>query len=164
MSERRDRVIGIVHSHRHAGRLIVEDFSAFDFAALVGEHELQFAWPIDDKILGLVLVAVRMTTDHNRIGPARHQTRNVRAENWLAKNGATEDVTDGAVRRQPHLLQLELLDALLIGRDRGALDADIVLQNGVCTIDGHLIVGGVAMRQTEIVILAIDLQVTNSEV
>jgi hypothetical protein len=44
----------------------------------------------------------------------------------LAEDDAAEDVADRAVGRLPHLLEAELLDARLVGRDGGALDADAV--------------------------------------
>lgn len=39
------------------------------------------------------------------------------------------------VGRLPHLLELELLDTGLIGGDGGALDADLVLLDGLGSID-----------------------------
>lgn len=39
---------------------------------------------------------------------------------------AVQDVPDGPVGAPPHLLQLELLDAALVGCDRCALDRHIV--------------------------------------
>jgi hypothetical protein len=42
------------------------------------------------------------------------------------------------VGRLPHLLELELLDALLIGGDGGALDADVALLDGLGGVNGDL--------------------------
>jgi hypothetical protein len=38
----------------------------------------------------------------------------------------------------PHLLELELLDALLVGGDGRALDADVALLDGLSSINGDL--------------------------
>ena len=54
------------------------------------------------------LVTKSMTTDDNGLGPARNETGNHLAEDGLAKHRAAKDVTDGAIRAQPHLLQIEL--------------------------------------------------------
>ncbi len=40
--------------------------------------------------------------------PARHKARNVVADDGFPEHCATEDVTDGAVGRLPHLLEVEL--------------------------------------------------------
>ena len=44
------------------------------------------------------------------------------------------------VRALPHLLQLELLHARLVRRDRRALDPHFVLQDCLGRVDGHLVV------------------------
>jgi hypothetical protein len=54
------------------------------------------------------------------IVPARHEPRHVLADNRLAEDHAAEDIADRAVGRLPHLLELELFDALLVGCDGGA--------------------------------------------
>src|SRR3546814_15602000 len=73
----------------------------------------------------------------------------------LAEDGAADDVADGAVRRAPHLLQAELLDAALVGGDGRALDADAVLLDGVGGVDGDLVVGLVALLDGEVVVLQV---------
>jgi hypothetical protein len=51
---------------------------------------------------------VGVTTDDDGLAPARDETGHVLADDGLAEDGAAQDVTDGAVGRLPHLLQLEL--------------------------------------------------------
>lgn len=48
-------------------------------------------------------------------------------------------------------------NSLFVGRDGGALDADIMLENGVCCIDRHLVVGGIAVWQSQVEVQAIQL-------
>ena len=76
----------------------------------------------------------------------RHNAKSrTRRELWpeffcsdLAEHSSVEDVTDGAVGRLPHLLEVELLDTLLIGGDGRALDGNVVLQGRLGGVDRHL--------------------------
>lgn len=47
----------------------------------------------------------------------------------------------------------------LIGRDGSALDANVVLLDGLGGVDGHLIVGLIAVRQAQVVVLDVDVQI-----
>lgn len=49
--------------------------------------------------------------------------------------------TYSSVWTPPHFLQFELLHALLVGGDGCALDTDVVLQDGIGSVDGNLVVG-----------------------
>ena len=68
-------------------------------------------------------------------------------------------VTDGTVWRKPHLLELELLDALLIGGDGRALDTNRVLLDGLGGIESDLVVGLVTVLKTEVVVLEVNVEV-----
>jgi hypothetical protein len=50
-------------------------------------------------------------------------------------------ISDGAIGRQPHLLELELFDSLLVGRNGRALDTDRVLLDCLGGIKRDLVVG-----------------------
>ncbi len=129
-------------------------------AAVLGrEGDGDGARAVDLEVGGAVLIAERVTADDDGLGPARHQTRYVRDDDGRAEDGAAEDVTDGAVGRPPHLLQTEFLDTRFVGGDGGALDADVVLLDGVRRVDRHLVVGGVAVFHAEVVVLEIHVQV-----
>ena len=128
-------------------------------AVVRGERHRERARPVDLEVGGAVLVAERVTADDDRLGPARHQPRHVADDDRLAEDDAAQDVADRAVGRQPHLLEAELLDPGLVGRDRRALDADAVLLDGVGGVDGHLVVGLVAMLDAEVVVLEVDVEV-----
>ncbi|MCY1300304.1 hypothetical protein D9M70_498650 [compost metagenome] len=154
-----DRIVEVVHAHGNAGRRRVEDV-VFDFLAVfTDELHRQLALARELEVGGAVLVAEGMTADDDRLGPARNQARNVLADDRLAEDDAAEDVADRAVRRLPHLLQLEFLDAGFIRRDRGALDADAVLLDRVGGIDRHLVFGRIAVFDAEVVIFQIDVEV-----
>ena len=115
------------------------------------------------EVGGLVLVAVGVTADDDRLRPARHEAGDVGDDDRLAEDDAAEDVADRAVRRSPHLLQPELLDARLVGRDRGALHADAVLLGGVGGVDRDLVVGGVAVLDAEVVVVELDVEVRQDQ-
>ena len=66
-----------------------------------------------------------MAANHNGLFPAWHEAWDVGHDNGLAKNGAVEEVANGAVGRAPHALQLELLHALRVRGDGRALDAHV---------------------------------------
>ena len=63
---------------------------------------------------------MRVAADNDGVRPAGYDARDRLAEDGLAEHGAAQDVTDGAVRREPHLLQLELCKQGERGEDDGA--------------------------------------------
>jgi hypothetical protein len=65
--------------------------------------------------------------------------------------------------RAPHLLQVEFLDARLVGRDGGALDAHAVLLDRVGRVDRDLVVGLVAVLDAEVVVLQVDVEVRQDQ-
>jgi hypothetical protein len=114
-------------------------------AVFADELDRQRALAREQEVGGLVLVAEGVAADDDRLGPARHQARHVLADDRLAEDHAAQDVADRAVRRLPHLLEIELGDALLIGGDGRALDGDAVLLGRLGRVDRDLVVGGVAV-------------------
>ena len=127
----------------------------------VGALELdgQLALARHQEIGGAILVAIGVAADHDRMGPAGHQARHVLADDRLAEDGAADDVADRAVGRAPHLLEIELLHARLVGRDGGALHGDAVLLGRLRRIDRHLVAGRVAMLDAQVIILQVDLEI-----
>jgi len=156
-----DRLVGVVHAHQDTSLIFeVKNFHGFGGGSVGGgEDDFELAGLGGDVIGGAVLVAKSVTADADWLLPAGHEEGNVLAHDWLAEDDAVEDVTDGAVGRLPHRLQLEFLDTLLVGGDGGALDGDVVLQGGVGGVDGDLIVGLVSVFHAEIVVLEVDVAV-----
>ena len=148
-----DRVVEIVHGHGDARARRLEHLALDHLAVLAGELERDGALAGELEVGGAVLVAVGVAADHERLGPARHQARHVLADDGLAEDDAAQDVADGAVGALPHLLEVELFDARLVGRDGRALDGDAVLLGGVGRVDGDLVVGLVAVLDAEVVVL-----------
>lgn len=93
-----------------------------------------------------------MATDDNWLRPAWDKSWDVLAQDGLTKNCATENISDRSIGRQPHLLKLEFFNALFVWCDCGALDSNVVFQNGMGSIDRNLVVGLVAIWQTQVVV------------
>jgi hypothetical protein len=72
-------------------------------------------------------------------------------------------VSDGAVWRQPHLLELELLHSLLVWGDGRAFDTHGVLLDGFGGIERYLVVRLVTVWQAEVVVLEVDVEVRVDE-
>ena len=123
------------------------------------EHDLSSAWLVDDVVLAPVLISVSVPTNNDWLSPAWHESRDVGDDDGLSEDGSIEDVPDGAVGTLPHLLQTELLHSSLIWSDSGALNADLALLNGLGSIDGDLIIGGVSTLHGQVVVLGINIYV-----
>ena len=65
--------------------------------------------------------------DHDGLLPARDQPGDVLHNNGFSEHCAVEDVSDGAIGGDPHLLEAKLLDSALIRSDGCTLDANSVL-------------------------------------
>lgn len=89
--------------------------------------------------------------NYYRLDPAWNQAGNVFADNSLSEHSATQDVPDCSVGRAPHLLELELLHALLIRSDGGTLDANIVAPHSLCCLYRHLVVGGITVLHSQVI-------------
>ena len=162
--EAANRFIEIVLHLRHAAPRIIEHHM-FDRpgAVIRGESHGESARSRHLEVGGLVLVAERVTSHHNRLCPTRHQTRNVVYDNRLAEDRTTENVANGAVRRLPHFLEAELLHTRLVGGYRGAFDTHMFALDRFCRVDGHLVIRGVAVLDSQVVIVEIDVEIRQYE-
>ena len=61
--------------------------------------------------------------------------------------------------RLPHFLEVEFLHAGFVRRDGRAFDADAVLLDGIGGIDGHLVVGGVAVFDRKVIIVDVEVEI-----
>jgi hypothetical protein len=103
------------------------------------------------------LVTKRVTANNDGLFPAGYEAGNGRDDDGRAENGSSsmnllglafhlckcdlQVISDGAVGRQPHLLELKFLDSLLIGCDGRALDTNRVLLDSLGGIESDLVVG-----------------------
>ena len=102
---------------------------------------------------------MRVAADHDRLLPAGDDLRDVVAQDRLAEDGAAQDVADRAVRRTPHLLEIEFFDAGFVGRNGRALHADAMPLDGVGGVDGDLIARLVACLHPQVVVLQLKVEV-----
>jgi hypothetical protein len=89
-----------------------------------------------------------MSSDNNGLVPGGDETGNVLAENWLTEDGSTENVADGSVGGLPHRLEVELSDTILIRGDGGTLNPNIVLLDGVSSLNGDLVSSCITVLNT----------------
>ena len=160
-----DRVVVVVHPHGDAAvGAVVGDLELHRLAAVVGgEGHRDGAGARHLEVGRLVLIAVGMTADDDRLRPTGDELGDVRADDRLAEHDAAEDVADRAVRRPPHLLQAELLDPGLVRRDRGALDADAVTLDRLGGVDRDLVLGGVTVFDAEVEVVELDVEVRQDQ-
>jgi hypothetical protein len=125
------------------------------------------------------LVAKRVAANDDGLFPAGYEAGNGRNDDGRAENGSSsvnllglashlckcdlQVISDGAVGRQPHLLELELLDSLLIRCDSRALDTNRVLLDSLGGIESDLVVGLITVGQTKIVVLEVNVQIWVNE-
>lgn len=139
-----DRGVCVVHRERHARALEIVHLDGLRGRAVAGpENQLQRTGAGHGHVRRLVLVAVRVAADDDGLLPPGYEARDPRNYDGLAEHGAAEDVADGAVGGAPHVVEIELRDAGLVGRDGGALDAHAVLFDGERGVAGDLVAGAV---------------------
>lgn len=104
-----NRLLDIVHAHGDTGSLEVKDGVGLRRASVLGgKSHFKLARSVDDKVGGTVLVAESVTTNDDGPGPSRNDTGHVLEHDGLTEDGSAENVTDGAVGRLPHGLEVEL--------------------------------------------------------
>ena len=100
-----------------------------------------------------------MTPDNDRLCPPWDESGDVLDHDGLAEDCAVELVTDGTVGALPHFFKLELLDTGLISCNGGALNADLACLDGMSSIKGDLVIGGVTVLDAQVKILDVDIEV-----
>ena len=113
VGEARYRVVGVVlHLGDAAAVFEFVDWDMGRRAALRCEDEFESAFLPDDDVLGAILVAEGVTTYYDWVDPAWDQSWDARDDDGLAKDGAAQDVADGAVGGQPHCQYRSAQDSL----------------------------------------------------
>lgn len=157
-----DAFIGVIHRQSNPSLSFkIVDLHSFLLSAFALEHHLEGSRLIDREIRGLVLIPKCMPSDDNRHFPAWNESRDVFDEYGLSKDSTVEDIPDGSVRTLPHLFQIKLLNASLIRRNGGTLDAYFVFLDRLGSINCHLVVCGITMLDAQIVIF--DFQVEEGQ-
>ena len=155
-----DRFISVVHSHHDAWAREVVHIELGGLRAVLGcEGHSEFTGRLWAEVSRPVLITKGVSAYYDGFGPAWHEARDVFNDDWLSKDCATDDVSDGAVGRPPHLLEVELSDASLVRRNRRALNANFAGLDGLRSVNGDLIVSGVTVLNAEIEVLDVKVQV-----
>src|SRR6185437_8413956 len=154
-----DRIVEVVHRERYAARRRLKHLVLNHLAILAGEFNRDFSFAGEREIGGAILIAISVTADDDWLRPAWHEARDVPADDGLAENHAAKDVANSPVRRAPHFLEVIFLDAALIGGNGCALHTHADFLDHLGGVDGDLILGLVAMFDTEIVIEKVDIEI-----
>ena len=103
------------------------------------------------------LVTESMTTNYNRINPARDRTRNPPEDDGLTENSSSKNITDlykmvvdrywegietySAIRALPHGFEIEFFDTSLVRCDRRTFDTDFVFLDSKGGVESDLVTG-----------------------
>ena len=134
------------------------------FAFCILEEQFRSAGAGNAVFGALVDVAISMTGNGDRLHPAAHGGLQAGQRNGRTEHGTVENRTDGAVRALVHLLEVVLRHALRIRSDRCALYAHAVLFHSFRRLHGDLVVGLVAGRQAEVIILGLKVDIRSQKV
>ncbi len=156
--------LGIVHSQCNSGALEVMHIQCNGFASIVG-YVVQgdFAGTGNFCFRSAVDVPVSMAANDNGLGPVWYQTRHIGADNGFTKNGAIQNVTDGAVGRTIHSFKTELRHPRLVRCNGRAFDRHPVALCGFGSINRNLIIGGIAVFNTQIVVFEVNIQIRQDQ-
>ncbi len=157
-------VIGIIHTHGHTIPFKVEYFKCLRFAATIrrkGHGEFSFSF--DHGISGPVLITKCMTAYNDGRCPGGYQTGNVLNDDGLTKHGTIQDIPDRSIRALPHLFEFEFFHTLLIRCNRRTFDTHSNFFNGIGSINGYLVIGGITVFYSQIIIFNIHLYVRENE-
>ena len=158
-----DRLVDVVHGHGDARAGVIEDLVLDLLAVLAGPLDGQLALAGDPEVRGAILVAEGVAADDDGLGPAGDQPRDIAADDGLPEDHAAEDVADRAIRRLPHLLQVEFLHPGFVRGDGRALHADAMTLDRLGGFDRDLVVGGVAVLHPQVVVVEVDIQVREDQ-
>ncbi|OPZ14260.1 MAG: hypothetical protein BWZ06_01116 [Bacteroidetes bacterium ADurb.BinA261] len=100
-----------------------------------------------------------MTPNNDWFCPTLHVARNIATNDWFAKNSSSHNITNSSIRRFPHLFEAKFLHPSFIGSDCSTFDPYIISFNGFGCFHGNLIVGGIAIFDTQIIIFDIEIEI-----
>ncbi len=154
-----DRLVEVVHGHGHAGAGALK--TSFSMTWPSSPTNLIVSLPLPGNLKSVARYWSPKAWRPTTIGLVQPGTR--RGTFWQMI-GSRKMTPPRMLRivpfgRLPHLLEVEFLDAVFVGRDRRALDADAVLLDGVGGVDRDLVVGGVAVFDGEVVIVDVEVEI-----
>lgn len=93
-------LVVVVHAQSNTGSLEVVDNQALLLTVRRSEDQFQTTRFVYNNVCGLVLITKGVTSQDNRLSPSRNQPGDVLANDGLAENGASQDVTNGSLSVQ----------------------------------------------------------------
>ena len=157
MSKAADALVGIVHTLDNAGTIKVVDFHLLLLSALTLEHEFGYSWFIGTDLHTLIYISVCMTGDGDRLLPILHTRVNTWDSDRCTEHSTIHNTTDSTIRALPHLMKLILIHTLCIRGDGSTLYRYTIFLGSLSRVDGHLVVGLVTIRETQIIILCFQI-------
>ncbi len=98
-----------------------------------------------------------MAGDGDGSFPAAHGRLDAGQRDGRAEDGAVEHRADGAVGALPHLVEVIFVHALEVRGDRGALHGHAQALVGLGGVERHLVGGGVAVGQSQVIIFGLEV-------
>ena len=149
--------IDIVHALNDPRAVKGMDQFSFFCSVCACIDQLHFSGSRNFHLSPFINVSVRMSCDRNRLFPVFHTGFNTFYHDRRTEHCAVQDGTDGAVGAFPHFFQIILAHTGGIGGNRSALHRHLIFFCGICGINGHLIIRLIAVFQSKIIILGIQL-------
>ena len=104
-----------------------------------------------------------MSTYDDWFCPTWNTSWNVLDDDGLTENDTSNNVTDGSVGGLPHLLQIEFLDSSFVRSDGGTFNTNFAGFDGLCSVDGYLVISGITVFDAQVVVLDVEIQVREDE-
>ena len=94
-----------------------------------------------------------MTGDGDRLLPVLHTRMDTWDGDRCTEHSTIHNTTDSTIRALPHLMKLILIHTLGIRSDGSTLYCYTIFLGSLGRVDGYLVVGLVAVRQTKVIVL-----------
>jgi hypothetical protein len=151
VSELFDTFVCVVHGETDTSLTFkFVDLGSLFSTVCTSKDDFEGAWFIDDEVSSFVLVSEGVSAYNDGFFPSGDEFGYVFDDDGLSEDGAVEDVSNGAIGAFPHGFEMELLDSNFIRGDGGAFDANFAVLNGVCGLEGDLVVGVVSVLYGEV--------------
>ena len=111
----------------------------------------------------LVHIAVRMTGNGDGLLPGAHRGLNAFHHDRCTKNSAVQNGADRSIGALPHFLQIIFCHTGSVGGDGGTFNCNTVFFRCQRGIHRHLIVGLIAVLQTQIIILCFQINIRQQQ-
>lgn len=100
-----------------------------------------------------------VSTNDNGVRPIFYYSGDIVTNDSFSEYSSIKNVSNGSVRRLPHLFKFKLFNSFLIWGDGCTFNADLMLFNGMGSIDCHLVISLVSVFHSQVVIFDIDIQI-----